>query len=1163
MNKPVQARFKPSPIAAALEALRAEITARRERRRRAAAEVAALSRRRFLQAGALSAMAAGVPLLAACGGGGGGDQIRTRTLFFNFSHLDHEGRTMWLQVGATSYRLSPVADMPAALPRERRRNAFLAALDDRHITHAVEGLPPAQDGVVELHYVHTDLGNGQWSMDSFNIALPESGSNAAYVRARARNGSGSNLPLSAKRRRYAMRPAASARDLHEEQALVDTVSHAASLIAMHKDMMALDGSAAHVVVNAYVMQSDGVGDVDDAISQLGSAAPELQPKGINPKGWATLRPVPDANGQPRRINAPGDPMDGHIVYMPVLHPTMANLLAQGVQEVLPEVQNDDTLGADVTARPAGSTLRGRLWARSDGSPTVVQSTLAAATPSAAPTVDVQWPNGQNRWLDAQASVTRQNDGTFRLDASYTNIGLRYLSCYIEFYDEAGQLIKLGTLPGWLDGSWISAPNLKYDPSNHLDDTRLFIGSVASLGTVMGIPVFTDSAFFGSLGITVKLSENVSRVRLYAGGLGTGSNNYPETIAGGVVGTMVMNYVLTILFGTLGAIPDLDAIFSLAATLGSALLGALAAALTDGLAGNDWYSAQFWIDQGMNLLNVLLNIVAGSSDTVLTTFGEALAGLLGAAAAQSAIEKAIPVVGIILQVESALAAVADFALTTVAIAQSPFTYLTDLVLTHDLTVMVNKDVGDTTYPKEANVVTAIATFDDGKPHRMDLPVTTAKADYPSADTPMRLTFKGVPFGGKAEVRVEFHQRASLDGTIAGDILLGAGTTGTLSNDDVTPFTLTIQEQPYPVGPNTRYKHNQRTYLDNSGQHIWVSEPAPTTPPALFPCGSAGQVCQFNGITVRQGTSSTIATMLGYAWRGQNPSGGTDLGQHALLNADTPRAGYAVASDPKGVAGLDIAFSRNAGGTNNFYVDPTGALPMIRGITLDGNGAPSFDAPGSNRAYGMLNLPCDSLLMHPSGALISISGANDRFEVLRPPVAPLTDVQARQQLIAQVVGGSGNLPGRLSQVVAATITKDGTLLMLENGNNRVQALDLANNPVQYFAKGATPYFLPLAEMPTSQGWRHLDIQADFSGLVYLLSANLQTGVYRLSIYDRLLTSQVALTATEGVFAARIGLDHWRGVYTLNYQPISMQSNSAAPAVTEPSVSLWLPCTLGLSC
>ncbi len=81
--------------------------------------------------------------------------------------------------------------------------------------------------------------------------------------------------------------------------------------------------------------------------------------------------------------------------------------------------------------------------------------------------------------------------------------------------------------------------------------------------------------------------------------------------------------------------------------------------------------------------------------------------------------------------------------------------------------------------------------------------------------------------------------------------------------------------------------------------------------------------------------------------------------------------------------------------------------------------------------------------------------------------------------------------MRQVITATITRDGSLLMLENGSNRVQAFHIGSNPVRYFSNAPTPYFLPLAEMPTADGWRHPDIQADFSGLPYVLSTNTQTG------------------------------------------------------------------------
>ena len=110
---------------------------------------------------------------------------------------------------------------------------------------------------------------------------------------------------------------------------------------------------------------------------------------------------------------------------------------------------------------------------------------------------------------------------------------------------------------------------------------------------------------------------------------------------------------------------------------------------------------------------------------------------------------------------------------------------------------------------------------------------------------------------------------------------------------------------------------------------------------------------------------------------------------------------------------------------------------------------------------------------------------------------------------------------------------------------------------------PYFLPLTGLERNKGWVYLDIQADYTGLIYLLSFNQGTGVYQVAVYDSLSRLQNPLMTTQRIFAARIGLDHWRNLYTLNYQPIIVQSTGAAPAITEPSVSLWTPCNLGQTC
>lgn len=1155
--------FKRSTVAGAVDELQRHTRRQRE---------AGLSRRRFLQAGASTAALGSLPFLAACGGSSDDDDDEpapqpprareTRTLFFNHSHLDHAGKAMVLQVGLEHYPLRPIAEVPQVLARERAVNRFLAAVPNDQITHAVEGVALDTEYITPS-CVFTVTDNGRWTMESVHILLPKAAAPVAFARVTARVGG--MLPTSWKRRKYGLAAAASAQDLHDEQALLDTASHAATLIASHKNLLGLDGPAASTVINVHVMNGNAVFDLDDQLGDLGTAAPETTAGNTNATGWATLRPVVNTQtNQPFTMKA-----DGRIVYMPVLHPKVAKLVGQGVAEMLPQVQNDTSLGADVTSRPAGSTLRGVLWTRHDGRPNVVQS-AAPEDDSQAPSMAVNWIQGHGYKLEVDADVTPLGNGVQQLDVTFTNTGLRYLSCAIEFEDEAQNLIPMNQMPGWSNGTWVSAPpNFAetYSPDEDGGKTRLPIGGINCVGTVMGIPVFTDPTFYGALGITMQIPSSVHKVRLLAGGLGSGSNNYPDTIGGGVAGTMLMNYVMTTVFAVLGAIPDMDQIFALVSNIVSTFLVDLATGLLDKFSGNDIFSPQFWTDQGLNLINFVIGMFTTYGvDPLIKAFAEGLAAIIGETIAEEAVKGACFFVGMILQAESAIAGAIDILETSTEIAQSPFTYVTELVFTHDVTVTIDADPQDTTFPKSANFFQVIATFDDGKPWKSDwqaVPNESASTTY---------TFKGVPYGGQVQFEAVFVQRA-LDGSDADNILLGRGATDKKPNDDATAYALTIEEREFPISVKTIYRHKQRTYVDAGNRHVWLEEGPPTALPSTFPCGSAGQICSYNGIAVRQGNLGH-PTMLAYAWRGQNAAGGAEVEQTALADADALDRAYAVSTLPQGPGGgLTLAVSRDSGGANNYYVDASTTPPLIRAIRFPDSGNPSLDGTGSNRAYGMLNFASSALLVHPSGALISVSGAKQRLEILNPPDAPVSDDEARSKHVAQVIGFTGERVGCMNSVVGATITNDGTLLVLEGGsNNRIQAFDLGANPVRYFANAAVPYFLPLTGLERTRGWVHLDVQADHTGMLFLLSVNQTSGVYRLSVYDSLSKLQNPLSVTPPpdfpgavpqIYAARIGLDHWRNLYTLNYQPITLEGSTQQPAITEPSVSLWTPCNLAQTC
>ena len=206
--------------------------------------------------------------------------------------------------------------------------------------------------------------------------------------------------------------------------------------------------------------------------------------------------------------------------------------------------------------------------------------------------------------------------------------------------------------------------------------------------------------------------------------------------------------------------------------------------------------------------------------------------------------------------------------------------------------------------------------------------------------------------------------------------------------------------------------------------------------------------------------------------------------------------------------------------------------------------------------------DALLLHPSGHVVSISNANHKMETLKIPPAPMSDADAAAQLLAQTKCGKGSRPGLMTSPVAAAVAADGTILVLEFGDPtpptppalpaRIQAFDLGGNPKPFFTQQPVPYVLELTATPNTAGWQYMDMAIEYGGFIYVLS-QLQ-GTNRLDIYAPGQTGTAPISTTTGFNAAKIAVDFWRNVYTLNYEVIP--TTGSPPAFTEPSVSLWTP-------
>ncbi len=1130
------------------------------------AAVERLSRRDFLRQTAGAGLALGLsPLLATCGGNDPDPATpppgkETRTLFFNLSHEDHAGKIYFLTGGGDRYALTRVQDRPDVLARERLNNKFLRGVPDDQITHHVENVVSASDSVT-LFYNGPDIdpAAGTWAMSSVFLQIPTSGSAHAYRRARLRHPTGP-LPLSAKRKLYGIAAAETEQDLREERVLVDTASLAATLVGMHPDVLSLEANSAHNIHSNYVDTSIDVVVLSEKLRrpQYQMAMPQLQANTPNPTGWGTL--VPLMNTSPNGIAGPiknqRGKNRGRIQYQPILHPDIAAAVGPATGALTPAVKNDESLGADITSvdpTKGGNTLNGAVWFRHDGSTSVDQSPGKAVRDSSV--VMTLKQDGPQNGISVVASTSQNANGSTQVSLILLNWYVRFLGVYLQFIDDKNppNVLALKDIPEYNKGTIISG----HDNNGGLDTAdAMFVSMLVPIFTILGIPIpvlpgFTTPSF------TVPASAHT--VRILASGLSFGTSNpYPNTVLAGAIMTGIVNYGITAVLAGAGAAAGLSVLMKdVIVPLSTALAQELVVLILDSLNNNGIFTAGFWELQGLATAKYLLGFGTG------VAVGKLVAGIVGDITV-SVLEDEIPVAGLIMLLISIAAGLANILETSIELAYSPWTYIDDLVFTHNLSVNIKPDPMDSTFPKGADHYRVTALFDDGTPHVQTLPLTSFVP--PLAP----VSFNGVPLGGQVNVSVSFFQ-AGTPTTV--DVLLGKGTTGLVPNTAINPIPpLTIEELKFPIGPGTSYRHKQKTAVDPaSGKHFWnASAAAPTVNAGNTVCGGAGTICGFRSITVRQGTSNPQRNgYIGYAWQAQNtdsskvPScqgGGVgQLDQIANLNSADANTGYATSSCGIIQPGVRAAYNLLSHGTANFYLDTTDTnAPVVRQVTLEP--APAFDSPNSNRAWGVFNFLPDALLLHPAGHLVSISSANHKIETHKLPPTFMTDKKAKVSLVAQVKAGQGTLPGLMTSPVAAAISPEGTILVLEAGNaqanppipNRVQAFDIGGNPVRYFSGQAAPYFLVLTETPNVAGWRHLDIASEFSGLIYVLSFNENTFVYRLDIYHPAQSTTVPISTTTKVNAAKLTIDFWRNVYTLNYEVLQLPG----PGITEPTVSLWVP-------
>lgn len=1084
-----------------------------------------LSRRQFIKESAGVGLAATLPgLLVGCGDNDGhGTPAPTltptpipasrerRTLHFDLSHNDPIGDAFLVVLNSASYRARLQPHDAASRQRFRESTPELRYVPDDELTHYLANVDLPADALQLVTVIGT--ANGEPALLGAYIHIPTS--TLADYAARAGQGAAA-LPVALLNRYHtASTVAAMAGTLEFSNAYVTPRTTAVALCFHHPEVMNLNTQLGANTLIGYIENlpadctdpSQGCKFVDALAFWIATHSPAT----TTPGGWATLLAQTYADGKPVLDR------NGNQVYRYDLTDDTRDNMARPVQEVLKAVFNDQQyegsnwnatkgLVSVEQAAPGGaSRLPGLLQDNSF----IVQATLPVGSTH----------NGiEFVGLDVANAASRSVQLTIK------NRYLRWLRAYAQYFTPEGMALPV------------------MDPNGNDTSRAKFITEITSNNQIMGIPLMGNDV--SSTNVAFQIPTAASKARIIIGSLGLGGEAFcPEALLGSAL-TLGFNIAIPTLLLSYGIGEAASSGISALANnqeLRMAIVGAVKdfIATTAPSYGIGIYGSATSKDAICFISAVANSIISAllSSATILAQY------LLPMAVAEDAVT-AVPFVGWALKGLEILAAIVAIAVSIGEVLASKALTYNDVTLSLDIQVTIEHDPDDFRFPPEADVYEVTATLAKSLVYK-----TSGTIEPPGGQRtdPIVATINNVPSGGKVTIDVVLK---SSDGWIAA--------TASFGPVDATPeaasdITLAVKNKLVPLTAQTQYQHDLKLEYEG-GAHVWKQTAAPTATVSALACATNATLCELGQITVSPRTG-----MIGYAWRtgglgvaqcNGGPGGVLSSFQNVFAAASPDSAlkfagcGFALpvglTYDPKGPP---------SGAGNNFYFEPAadGDGYYLRSVTLDA--ATPFNLNQATN-WGRFTQVLNAVAVHPTGYVVGVAAATHKLEILELPDASAPDSMPPLSPWATMRSGLGTRPGLMNTPVAVTVA-GGAVIVLEQGNRRLQAFDLTANPVDHFASKKNPIALLMSETASVV---YVGLASDALGYLYVLSY-VNNGVspadYRLDIYQ---PDGTFLLRNTGIAAGSMTVDPFRTLYALNYGSVG-----GAPRI-EPSLSQWIPSTAG---
>jgi hypothetical protein len=706
----------------------------------------------------------------------------------------------------------------------------------------------------------------------------------------------------------------------------------------------------------------------------------------------------------------------------------------------------------------------------------------------------------------------------------SNYKLRFLSCYVEFYDVNNNIIQ------------VTEKFADINAAGAQDDETKFVGFILSRGAMYGIPLDPVEDSF-----TISFPSNAAKAKIMLGGLGMGGYRKLMVEALGLGATAAFNIgVPTMLLAAfVGSNISTQIVDGLA--VGSGMIDGLVEWILDSQYGNK------------NTSDILKDMAVDFAKFLATKNAVKLLSFIVNEITEEEFEDEVPFIGWAFLAADMAGTAAELGETIAAVTESPFIIENTITRTHNISLTMLPDKNDYEFPATATSYEGIMVFDNADPIPFNGPVS-------SGSEQITHEFSNVPAGGTVSVYVEF---SSNTGWVDGSKKVTGISNLNGSGEDSLAISFHIDEKKVPLTAATTYSH--KNILAYNGSDYTFSEgSAPTE--TISNLSQSGSTPSLGGLT--DITFTDPSGNVGYAWESYSPGiGGCDGGsgdgqvylfQNISLKNMASNDGNQYLSCGY-TARTPISYQVVSPVDNINYVivpDTTGTLYNVHQVTLGGTTG-DFNISGSNFC-GVFQQPQDQIIIGNSGT--DLYGLNKDFSTLsvltavttNPPKATIKGGPA-----TSMASAAAN-PHLFINPKAIGTSLNGTILVLDqvwdapdsNGKQGViRAFNKFGEPTRYFPDSS---YTALLKTDGSNP-EYLDMAVESTGYIYVLSY-LNDGAavtdYNLDIYK---PDGTFLSRTSGLSAGRLTVSYWRNLYSLNFASITGESGK-----TEPSFSQWIPST-----